>query len=642
MAKIDYLNKGDVSKDLFAEIYSFYETFPAHQWSSTRSNDYARVRKIEQDKISKLRHLLEDKLGRNGGGASIDEAMLSCKARIKLFEKHMENFIPLMVEYRNAEKRVNDERMEESRLSRLKNLNDGIITLLLDGRTLDNSETANVATFLFGVAKLTGNLSDSDVRDPLIKNNYDEMVSLRDKFDEVLESAMLNKLKPISEVIENRITTVEDRLSAQRAYISITEAYLRKLCSNGKIYPKVRQDYERIISDKQGYEDLKAIVDELKVLKEEIADTSSDAEAQLKRIDGFWRSVRARGGEEAFPSLRGEFGIIHQHQKAFQLKDRFEALRARITNEFKGFQDNESREKLDIYLPSALRYKSELEEFTKNVQTIDDAANMLAYVGDIEKRVHTSLEGLRLWDDVENARIRYVKSPSASSYEKYENACKKYSVHPSIKKSEFEGAVKVCQQMEKERKELVSAYEEFLNTPSMYMLNRLIAQKNQSPSVKAISIYRFADDCERWQAKGRSINIALSGYNFTGRFKKNWAVDFFAEMRIGGQTCFTIERNGIEGYDRHSPNNLLRSRFSINQISHDVKFPNIGLEVKVQFVNKSGRNQWSGFWTKKLVEVLARAAKNRGESSERFWDVKEAERSNVTFTFSGLPYVEKE
>ena len=267
---------------------------------------------------------------------------------------------------------------------------------------------------------------------------------------------------------------------------------------------------------------------------------------------------------------------------------------------------------------------------------------MSVLVGGVEKRIRTSLEGLRLWDDVENARIRYAKSPSASSYETYERACEKYRAHPSIKKSEFESTAQECQRMEKERKELVLAYEEFLNTPSMYMLNRLIAQKNQSPSLSVTSVYRFADDCERWQTEGRSINIALKGYEFSGRFKcESWNVDFFAEMRIGGKTCFTIERNGIGGSDRNSPNDLRRSGFSPHQISHDVKIPNVGLEIKVQFVNKSGLNQWSGFWPIDFIGILKRASRNRGTTNEKFYDLTDNENSSVTFTFSGLPYVEE-
>jgi len=641
--KIDYLNKGDVPKDLFAEIYSFYKTFPAHQWSSTRSNDYARVRKTEQDKITGLRERLENNLRQNDSRVSIDEAILSCKARIRLLEKHMENFIPLMDEYRKTEERIKAERMEENRLSKFKSLNEKIIALLIDGKSLDDSETANVATFLYGVAELTGNLSDSDTREPLIKNNYDEMIRLRNRFDEALESAMIKELDPVSAIIENRITTVEDRLKAQRAYISITEAYLRKLCPNGKIYPKVRRDYERIISDKQGYEDLKAIDDELKVLKEEIADTSSDAEAQLKRIDGFWRNVKARGGEEAFPSLRGEFGIIHSHQKAFLLKNRYEELRAKITNEFKGFQGDELKEKLDIYLSSAQRYKSELMEFTKDVQTSDDATAMLGVVGGYEGRIRTSLEGLRLWDEVENARTMYVRSPSASSYEKYENACKKYRTHPSIKKSEFEQSTKTYQQMEKDRKELVSAYEEFCKDPCVFRLNELIALKNKSPLLSTTSVYRFADECQMWQARGRQIKIDLSGYDFTGRFKcTSWAVDFFAEIRIGDQTCFKIERDGIEGDDRNSPDDLRRSGFSPHQISHDVFVPNVGLTVKVQFANKSGSNQWSGFSPITFIKILAWASKERGSVKVNFFDLRKNEDSKVAFSFSNLPYVEME
>lgn len=645
LTKIDYLNRGDVSKELFAEIYSVYKTFPAHQWSKMRSEDYAKVRKIEQDKITKLRLQLEDKLRRNDCRAPIDEAMLSCKTRMRLLEKYMENFIPLMDEYRKTEERVMAERMEENRLSKFKNLNEKIIALLAEGRSLDDSETANVATFLYGVAELTGNLSDSDTREPLIKNNYDEMIRLRNRFDEALESAMIKELNPVSAIIENRITTVEDRLKAQRAYISITESYLRKLCPNGKIYPKVRRDYERIISDKQGYEDLKAIDDELKVLKEEIADTSSDAEAQLKRIDGFWRNVKARGGEEAFPSLRGEFGIIHSHQKAFRLKNRYEELRAKITNEFKGFQDDEEKEKLDIYLSSAQRYKSELMEFTKDVQTSDDATAMLDYVGDIEKRIRTSLEGSRLWGEVENARAMYVKSPSASSYEKYEMACKKYRTHPSIKKTDFEQSTKTYQQMEKDRRELVSAYEEFCKDPCMFRLNELIALKKKSPLLSATSVYRFANDCDIWpvqaQQRGRNINIALTGYDFTGRFKKDWAVDFFAEMRIGDMLCFAIEKDGIDGDDRHSPNDLWRSGFTNDEISHDVRIPGVDLEVKVQFENRSGVNQLSGFCSIKFVEILARASENRGRVEVTFLDQRINEDSKVTFSFSGLPYVER-
>ena len=649
LTKINYLNKGEVPKDLFAEIYSFYKTFPAHQWSSTRSNDYARVRKIEQDKITGLRERLENNLRQNDSRASIDEAILSCKARIRLLEKHMENFIPLMDEYRKTEERVKAERMEENRLSKFKSLNEKIIALLIDGGSLDKSETANVATFLYGVAELTGNLSDSDTREPLIKNSYGKMISLRNRFDEALESAMQKELKPISAIIENRITTVEDRLKAQRAYISITEAYLRKLCPNGKIYPKVKRDYERIISDKQGYEDLKAIDDELRLLKEEMADQSSNPETQLKKIDAFWRSVNARGGESAFPSLRGEFGIIHLHQKAFQWKNRFEELRARIIAAFKGFQDNEPKEKLDIYLSAAQRYKLELMGFTKDVQTSDDATAMLDYVGNIENRIRTSLKGLRLWDEVENARTTYVKSPSASSYEKYENACKKYRTHPSIKKSEFEQSTKECQQMEKDRKELVSSYEEFCRDPCEFRLNELIALKNKSPLLSTTSVYRFADECEIWPKKSRdgmemrNIKIALSGYDFTGRFKcERWAVDFFAEMRIGDKTRFTIERNGIKGVDRNSPYDLRKSGFSPHQISHDVFVPNVGLAVKVQFVNKSGSNQWSGFCTIPFVKILAWASKERGSVKVDFFDLRENEGSKVTFSFSGLPYVEME
>ena len=632
------------AKDLFEKIYTFYGDYPEREWLN-RKDDYAKVRKIESERISMLRNELSGKLGQNQSRDSVDTAITACRTRIRLLEGFKGNLHAGMKEGREAEDYVRQERDILLGLQHIKTQEGELGNLLVEAGALANDDDSGITTFLNGVYRFSESLPDGKV-DNLIESKYNNVLEFRDKFDKVLEEEMNSRLKPHQDALQDSTLADDDRIKEENASVAILGQYLPKFCPNGRIYDKVAREYAQRITNKDTLKARREIRTKLAELYNELKDNALSSSAKKEKINHFFDEVASYGDEKDFPDLSNEFMRLHTTVKGLEWKIRFEELREKVKNEIKGLQGNESKEQLEIYLAKVNKCIGELERFVADPRTKDDAKAISDDVKCEAGVAKTRIESLRLWDDVEIARTKYVQKPSSRTYDEYKSACERYRANPSPKNSGFEMSMKECAEMEIDRKALEDVYRTLCQNPSVYNVERLIEQKIKAPLLRNMSIYKFARECELWKLNGQTIGVGLHGYDFCGRFKcESWAVDFYADFRVDDNSCFVIEKEGIGGYDRNSPNNMSQSGFAPHQLTHRVVVPSFNSEIKVQFANKSGHNKWSGLIPKKFVEILVDAALNKGTARETFYTVNKADHgghlSSVTFEFSGLPFVEE-
>lgn len=624
------------AKDLFCKIYFFYAAYPEREWGA-RHDDYLNVHNMEKGRIESLRKELKGKLNENQTREPLDDAIMSCRKRIKLWEEHADSFIPQMKDVVGGCKtELEKERSELQRLRNIESLRKDINDLMVAAKSLDENEEKAIETFLNGVHDLSKDLP-SGVVDCLITNIYGKLIGERDRFDRVLEKRMENKLSAHVRSLESSKLSPEEHERELNTCIQIRKHYLVKLCLSGRAYQKVKRAYEIDIQSKGQLKNENEIRNQLA----EVLSLIEGDTCEPSMVDEFFVSVESNGGEDAFPELRPDFARLHLWKNAIQWQNSFKELSAKITADIKGFQDYGTREEMCKYLDAVGRHRKSLGQFCDDQRTSEEANQQMVALTDIKNRAETRLNGLRLWDDVNCEYKKYLQSPSDESYEVFEERCKTYRLYQGVKNSEFENLVGNCKQIEKDRKELEDAYSSFFVGRSVYCLDELISRKRRSSvSLREYPVYRFADDCDQIRSNAKRIKAVLTGYDFTGRFRCDYLnVDFWSEMRIGEQN-FIVERNGISGNTKNSTTDVLHNGFTPHQVSHEFYVKNWDLDVKVQFVNKSGRNQWSGFYPRKLVEIFAEASANKGRAEGvKFFDLNKGEYSSVTFSFEGLPYV---
>lgn len=639
----------------FKCIYAFYKKFPAPQWMKMRSDDYAAVENLEKQLCEKIRNSLNKAL-KTSDTTSLAGAIKTQKDHLRQIQEHQQMLLPQQSLYSEFEALTTRTTDELNKLLNVEKTYKKIKGSLKEAQNItENSSFDDIGVFLIGVSSAIGSLSPEDVH-PYIKDDYDALITIREKWNEYLYACMNKELKPFTENLKNAADEEKNILYDQ--ILSTRKRYLSLFSPESDRFTIVKREFDNCQkSQEYAAKELK-IRKAIENLNAILGDTSYDVDAKLDAIDNFEITISTCGKQDDFPIFRTEFSTINNLKKRLEMEANWRKLHASIDKLILDVPETNDEDKVNSHI---LECNKKLEALTPYVENeITEVARAAQSVMTKLKEHRYLVSSIRrewvLYNAVTAANSKYRAEPSDYNFDNFQQAVSEHKQYVEFQNNKHNVDVdKLVETNVKHntlRKAMISAFGEFKNS-SHY------TSQNLDNFIKAAKAYIEVGGASKETNYALSfINalnvestvrvpfyIELDTYDFRNSgFESPWGIDVDFNASVSGLTRFVEwDIEDIKGDYKNNPDHsLLAKRIGVTKISYYTGALYLN-SITVEFKNYNCSND-IGSVSVPFAYILASAI-DTGACTIKF-SAPSNRRTNsgngsVWLKFSGLPKLEK-